>query len=275
MAKDLLPRGRTFLSDAEVEEVARSKSLYRFLSMYARGSRSFDFFDFTENAAIGDYPFAVANSAGVGAANFAIPATKVRNGVITGAPGTTDDGSISLIGQLILRGADNAGMEARVKVDIVSADQNNIEVGLIDAVPAANASGVSDVDTPAAAFTNGAMFTIDGDQTLKTLAAVSKGDAASQVIASTSMAAVQSPLTAFTADTYVTFSVQLLQAGSSASIAQALFFINGFLVATHHPTAGAVNAATLLAPWIYHRTRNTTAKVLTVDYIAQWADRNA
>jgi len=275
MAKNLMPTGRLFLSDAEVEEVARSKSLYRFLSMYAKGSRTFDFFDFTENAAIADYPFAVANSAGTGAASFAIPSTKVKNGVITGAPGTTDDGSISLIGQLIHRGADNAGMEARIRVDVVASDQNNIEVGFIDAVPGSNGPGVSDVDTPAATFTNGAVFTIDGDQTLKTLAAVSKGNAASQGVVATSMASVASPLTAFTADQYVTFSVQLVQAGSSSSIAQALFFINGVLVANHSPAAGAVNGATLLAPWIYHRTRNTTAKVLTVDYIARWGDRNA
>ena len=37
---------------------------------------------------------------------------------------------------------------------------------------------------------------------------------------------------------------------------------------------GAVNGATLLAPWIYIRTRSTTPVVPTVDYIATWGDRN-
>lgn len=267
--KILLPNGRLFLSDAEVEEVARSKSLYRFLSMYARGSRTFDFFDFTENAAIGDYPFAVAKAGGTADANFAIPSTKVRNGVITATTGTDDNNSLSLAGQLIHRGADNAGMEVRLQLDVVTGF--NLEVGFIDAVPGANASGVSDVDTPAAAFTNGAVFQIDTDQTLATLATVTKGDAASQAIAATTLT---SPTT-LTAATYMTFSVQMVQAGSSSSICNVLFFIDGKLVARHQAAAGAVNAATLLATWIYLRTRNTTAKVPTVDYIAHWSDRNA
>lgn len=263
--------GVPLLSDQALAQMQQVGSLYHFLRMYSKADRTFDFFDFTENAAIGDYPFAVANSGGTGVASFAVPSTKIKNGAITGATGTTSGGSQSLIGQLILRGADNCGMEVRLQVDAVTA--YNLEVGLIDAVPGSNGAGVSDVDTPAANFTNGAVFTIDTAQTITGLATVTKGNAASQAIAATTLAA-PSP-TGLVAATYMTFSVMLLQAGSSSSICNALFFINGHRVAQHTATAGALNAATLLAPWVYVKTNNTTTKNTTIDYVAQWSDRNA
>ncbi len=104
-----------------------------------------------------------------------------------------------------------------------------------------------------------------------TLGFYTKGNAASQAIAATTLTAP----TVLVLDTYHTISVQLRQAGASSSIANALLFIDGKLVAKHTPTVGAVNGATLLAPWIYVRTRSTTPVVPTVDYIARWGDRNA
>lgn len=258
------------LSDTALRRsMGDNSALANFLRFYARHSRSFQFYDFTENAAIGDYSLAVANSSGTGAANFAVPSTKVRNGALTAATGTSSGGSVSMIGQLILRGADNAGMEMRLQLDAVTA--YNLEVGLIDAVPGSNNPGVSDVDTPAANFTNGAVVTIDTAQTITGLATVSKGNASSQAIQATTLTGT----TGLTAATYMNIGVQLVQSGSSSSICQAQFFIDGKMVASHSPSAGAVNAATLLAPWIYVKTNNTTTKNVTLDYLAFWSDRNA
>lgn len=267
-----LPEPGFMLSDAELAKVEQIGSLYNFLRFYAKGDRSFDFDDFTENAAIGDYPYAVANNSGSSIASFAIPATRIRNGAITATTGTDDNANLSLIGHLLYRGADNAGMETRLKVDQVAGGLN-VEAGFIDAVPGSNASGVTDVDTPTAAFSNGALLQIDTDQTIQTLAFVSKGSAASQVIHATTLATPAA--TVLTLATYLTISVQLRQAGTSASIAQALCWVNGILAARHTYDAGAVNAATLLAPWIYIRTRSTTPVIPTVDYLARWSDRNA
>lgn len=263
-----LPDPGQMLSDAELAKVEQIGSLYNFLRFYAKGDRSFDFDDFTENAAIGDYPYAVANNSGTSAASFAIPATKVENGAITGTTGTDDNANISLIGPIIYRGARNAFVEICAKVDQVAGGLD-VEFGFIDAVPGSNAGGVTDEDTPTAAFTNGAVFSIDTDETLQTLGFYTKGNAASQAIAATTLVAP----TVLVADTYMRFGVWLRRAGSSASIAHALGFIDGKLVAHHTPTAGAVNGATLLAPWIYIRTRSTTPVVPTVDYVARGGDR--
>ena len=173
-------------------------------------------------------------------------------------PDPTDNGSQSLVGPIIYSGANNAGMEVRLKNDIVT--DLNLEVGFIDAVPGSNASGVTDDDTPTAVFSDGAVIQIDTDQTLATLALVTKG-AAVTIRATT----LTSPITVPTAATYWTFRCQLVGQ-------KAYFWVNGVLV-PHAVTVNHITAATLLAPWIYVRTRDTTTKLTDVDYVDLWADR--
>lgn len=205
--------------------------------------------------------YAVAKAGGTADANFAIAVA--ANGTIAGTTGTDDNNSHSLVGPLIYYGDNNAGMEVRLKLDVVTS--YNLEVGFIDAVPGSSASGVSDVDTPAAAFSDGALIQIDTDQTLATLASVTKGSTAGQGIVATTFAAPAA--TVLTAATYATLRVQLI--GNSA-----FFWINGVLAASHDADPqGNLEGGVALAPWIYVRTRNTTAKVATVDYIWTWADR--
>jgi hypothetical protein len=243
------------LSRVELSKMGGVGPLYRFLEKYATRDvvRMFD--DFTGDTINLDL-YALANSGGAGAANFATQV--LANGVVRGATGTTDNGSISLVGPIIYSGANNAGMEVRLKVDVVTG--YNLEVGFIDAVPGSNASGVSDVDTPTAAFADGAVLQIDTDQTLQTLAFVTKG-AAVTIQATT----LTTPITVLTAATYVTVRIQ--------TVGQKVYlWVNGTLV-PHAVTVNHITAATLLAPWIYARTRDTTAKLVDLDYVDLWADR--
>ena len=72
--------------------------------------------------------WAVANSGGSSAANFAhVVAT--GPGRWQGDTGTTDNGSISLVGPIAFLGDQNAGMEITIQMDDVSL--SNLEVGFI------------------------------------------------------------------------------------------------------------------------------------------------
>jgi hypothetical protein len=241
------------LSDAELSKIKGDGVLRRFLEQYATRDRVTFFDDFVGDTINLDN-YAVASSAGTGSAVFATAVA--ANGTIQADTGTDDNGSVSLVGPAIWKGDLNCGLEIRVKSDAVTS--YNLEVGFIDAVPAANASGVSDADTPAAAFTDGALFQIDTDQTLVTLSFVTDGTALA--VQSTTLPAGQ---TLLVAATYTTFRIQLVGNDVFA-------WRDGVLVASH---VAAVEGGTALAPWVYIRTRTTAARFPDVDYLRLWADR--
>lgn len=239
--------------------------LYDFMERYAARDvvRTFD--DFTGDTIDLNY-YALANSGGTAVANFAIQV--LANGVIRAASGTTDDGSVSLIGPLIYAGDNNCGMEARFKLSAVTG--LNFEVGFIDAVPAANAGGVTDIDVPTLAATDAALLTMDTDQTLTTLAFATKGGTAGMDALKKTLGAIPGLTGASSAipvaAEYLTVRIQL--EGNMASC-----WVNGKNVEHTAQAAGHVEGGTLLAPWIYVRTRNTTTKVFDLDYLEVWADR--
>lgn len=244
------------LSRAQLRKrMGKDDPLFNFASRYAlRDSVLFvdDFLGDTIN--LDNY--AVANSGGSGAADFAVNVQ--RDGVIQGATGTTDNGSISLITPLIYYGDANCGMEARFKCDVVTG--YNFEVGFIDAVPGSDAGAISDIDTPAANATDCAVLTIDTDQTLTTLAFATAGSTFT-----TTKTVPTGPITNLAAATYATVRIQL--AGNTAHC-----WVNGKKIATHN--GNKVEGGNALALWVYVRTRNTTAKVFALDYLAAWQDRN-
>lgn len=259
-------------STALLNKFAARGAANRFLYQRAFGDVQFKLHDFDEDTIDLDY-WAVANSGGTSAANFATQITG-GTGIIRGDTGTSDNGSISIVGPIIYLGDNHAGMWCRFKVDDVTSA--NIELGFIDAVPGSNASGVSDVDTPAAAAADAALVTFDTDQTLTTWAAVTVGSTANQTVKATSMAGVP-----ITNATYIDVTVQLvgndayfmLKEESGTNTAQ------GAAVAMHNNrsesanSAGHVEGGVALAPWFYARTRNTTAKFPDIDAWAIWSYR--
>ena len=229
--------------------------IYNFLDKYASRDTVHFVDDFLVDTINLDN-YALANSSGTGAANFAINVQ--RDGVIRGATGTTSDGSISLTTPAIYYGDANCGMEIRFKCDTVTS--YNFEVGFIDAVPTSNGSGVSDVDTPAATATDCALLAIDTSQTITTLAFVTAGSSFT-----TTATTLTTPITNLTAATYATARIQLV--GDNA-----FCWVNGVLAAKH--TGSKVEGGDALALWVYVRTRNTTTKNFDVDIISAWQDRN-
>ena len=240
----------------ELDKIGAKGPLREFLARLSYPDQYFKVHEFDEDTINADY-WALANSGGTSAADFAVMATTVQCGTIQGDTGTTDNGSISLVGPLIFKGDQNAGMHVRLKVDAVTG--YNLEVGFIDAVPGSNGSGVSDVDTPAATATDAALLQIDTDQTLATLAFVTAGTSFT-----TTSTTLTTPITVLSAATYADVRIQLVAN-------TAYCWVNGVLAASH--TGSKIEGGTAVAPWIYARTRNTTAKFVDVDYIALWQDR--
>jgi hypothetical protein len=236
-----------------------------FLEFYDFRTHYFHLDDFGGDTINLDY-YALA-AAGAAGATFA---TNIQNGtgVVRGSTGTDDNAASSLIGPIIFRGDNNCGMWVRLKLDVVTG--HSFEVGLIDAVPGSAGPGVSDVDTPAVTMADGAVLHLDTDQTLTTAAFVTVGSTANQTVKATTLSGFTAP----TAATYFDVVVQLV--GNEAYC----IVNNGVDVIAHHNgisgnSAGHVEGGVSLAPWVYNRTRNTTAKLMDIDAIAVWSDRIA
>jgi hypothetical protein len=238
-----------------------------FMEFYASRDNSVFFDDFLGDTINLDM-YAVANGGGASVASFA---TNVqRGGVIRATTGTANDdtASASLIMPLNWYGDNNCGMEARWKLE-TSVAAYKVEIGFIDAVPASNAGGVTDEDTPTAAFADGAMMSVDTSETFTTPGFYTKGSTASQNIARTSMAGIPGLTNGVTPliSTYVTTRVQIQ--GNNA-----FCWMNGRLVASHNTqAAGHVEGGVALAPWVYVSAKSATSKSLDLDYLLVWQDR--
>src|SRR5688572_18678980 len=147
MPGNIFPQNGFRMSEATLRKNMGLSPLYEFLRMYASDDRVV----LNNIPGINNFPIAMgaywtpANSSGTSAANFA-SVVGAGPGYIQGDTGTDDDGSISLIGPLIYQGDLNVGCMFDIQIDAVT--DYNLELGLIDGVPAANASGVTDIDTP-------------------------------------------------------------------------------------------------------------------------------
>lgn len=242
--------------------------LYQFLRRFGTPDISY-FLDDFEIDTINLDNYALANGGGAGVASFAYNAQ--RNGVIRATTGTANDdtASASLIRPLTCYGDYNVGMEARFKLE-TSVAAYKVEVGFIDGVPASNAGGVTDEDTPTAAFADGAIMSIDTSETFTTPGFYTKGSTSGQGIKRTSLAAIPGLTSGVTPliSTYMIVRIQLV--GNSAYC-----WFNGKLVASHDDDAdGNLEGGVGLAPWIYVSAKSATSKSLDVDYIEVWQERN-
>lgn len=242
------------LSLAEIHKsMGVSRPLPEFLEFYAATDVVFQANHFNR-LSLDTAHWTVANSGGSGAANFVTVAA--ANGIVRGTSGTTDDGSVSMVGPIIYSGDNFAGMAARFKINVTTGGEH-LEVGLIDAVPGSNTGAVNDIDTPTGYATDFAVWAIDVDQTLTTSAFVTGGTALSvqkRAVADTTL-----PVAA----TYMTVVIQLLGDTNAAAC-----WVNGKYVDT---ITSAIEGGTLLAPWVYNQTRSTTTKLFDVDYFHVWS----
>lgn len=259
------PRQGSPLSIDQLRKSMGGKSdLFEFLSLYAHADVNMKNFQFTSAADFtnADY-WTVAKNSGTGNANFVLQVAS--GGYIQADTGTGDNDSVSLVGPIIYSGDENCGMEIRVQTDDITSV--NFEIGFIDAVPGSDGSGVSNIDTPALTANDAALIQLDTDRTITTLAFATDGSTASQDAAATTFAAPAG--TNMVNATWHTFRIQLV-----ANFAVAWF--DGILAAVHDAgstqSQGALEGGVLLAPWIYWRTRDTTASFPKISQVSVWQD---
>src|SRR3990167_854854 len=197
-----------------------------------------------------------------------------RNGTIQADTGSTDNGYVAINGDAIWLGDQDAGMEVRFKIDVVTGF--TFEIGFTDTLSDETLPAVTDIDTPATGngATDVAVLHLDTDQTLQTAELVGESTGGAFAAQKTTLlnAAGSAALWTPSAATYYTVRVQLNGDHAFCKV----FDSNN--ASTHILKAegglrSMLDGASLIRPHILFGTRNTTPKVVDIDYIRVWQNR--
>jgi hypothetical protein len=231
----------------------------------------FKSYDFVEDTITTDWT--VNNSGGAGASNFAASTSK-EGGAITGATGTTSNGTISINFDGIYFDANRSpGMLVRLKTDIITSMY--FEMGFSD-VPTQPYTINWAINTPTLqsnATTDVASVVVDTSATQKSAVLVAQGSTdvtAAKVALSDVIGVGANP---FIAGTYMTVLIQIAApavVGAAKSSCSAT--VNGDVGMTNSLSVG-LDTAIPLRPYIIFGTRNTAAKTVDIDLIQIWCDR--
>ncbi len=266
-----MPPSRGYnLSSQQLGRSMLNNPLRDFLANYAKRDRVGHFFEFL------DWSETTSFTMGQTQTSVTFTAVDGIGGVMAGTAVGVSTASISAIGKTRFAGNNNCMMEVRWKVDTTVASYI-AEFGFVNAAPTTGASAVVDIDVPSifTNVTNAAVFGIWTNQTHANFGFATLGSFTSQTVASTLLTTTNSAITAPTADTYVTVNVLLLTDPDETAKTKAFAWVNGRLVASHTPAAGAINGQAAVYPWIYLQGITTVARIMTVDYCYVTQDRAA
>lgn len=180
----------------------------------------------------------------------------------SGATGTTDDGATAIhAAATFLNPTDNPWFIIRWKIDVVTGF--SFEIGMSDPKTGENLPGVTDVDTPAIGngVTDIGCIHLDTDQTLTTAALVGDG---------TTGSAVKTDIGTYTP---TAGAWQHMVIGVRPNLVTATIYNDGAFVGQFSTTNGP-DANVLVRPYALFRTRNTTTKIVDIDYMAYGWERN-
>ena len=180
--------------------------------------------------------------------------------------GTTNDGISAMSLGTIFKGDYNAVVAVRFKINVITAVK--IEVGFRDSVANNSAGIVNALDDPTFSATNGCCWVLDTDATVDTWAAegVKASSAATgETLATT--AAGSAPV----ADTYQTMVVALMEDNAYFMRYNADGRKQGETILV----SDAITGSTAVAPSVFVQTRNTTTKLLDIDFFKAWQLRRS
>jgi len=180
--------------------------------------------------------------------------------------GTTNDGISAMSMGTLCKGDYNAVLAVRYKINVITAVK--IEVGFRDSIANNTVGIVNALDDPTFSATNGCCWVFDTDATVDTWAAegVKASSAATgETLATT--AAGAAPV----ADTYQTMVVAMMEDSAYFSRYNADGRQEGETILLTDTQTGS----TALAPCIFVQTRNTTTKLLDVDFFKVWQLRRS
>jgi len=181
--------------------------------------------------------------------------------------GTTNDGISAMSMGLVFKGDYNAVMAVRYKINVITGVK--IEVGFRDSV-ADNSVGIVNVlNTPSFSATNGCCWVFDTDATVDTWAAegVKAGTASTTGETLATTAAGSAPV----ADTYQTMVVAMME--DSAYFMR--YTADGRKQGETIMLTDSQTGSTALTPSVFVQTRNTTTKLLDIDFIKAWQLRRS
>ena len=180
--------------------------------------------------------------------------------------GTTNDGISAMSLGTIFKGDYNAVMAVRFKINVITAVK--IEVGFRDTVANNTVGIVNALDDPTFSATNGCCWVYDTDATTDTWAA--EGVKASSVATGETLATT-APGGVPVADTYQTLVVALMEDNAYFMRYNADGRKQGETILVSDAQTGSV----ALAPCVFVQTRNTTTKLLDIDFIKAWQLRRS
>ena len=187
-------------------------------------------------------------------------------GIARMTTGTTNDGISAMSLGTICKGDYNAVMAVRYKINVITAAK--IEIGFRDSVANNSAGIVNALDDPTFSATNGCCWVFDTDATIDTWAAegVKASSAATGVTLATT-AGGAAPV----ADTYQTMVVALMEDNAYFSRYSADGRKQGDTIMLSDCNTGS----TAVAPAVFVQTRNTTTKLLDIDFFEMWQLRRS
>ena len=187
-------------------------------------------------------------------------------GIARMTTGTTNDGISAMSLGTICKGDYNAVMAVRYKINVITAAK--IEIGFRDSVANNSAGIVNALDDPTFSATNGCCWVFDTDATIDTWAAegVKASSAATGVTLATT-AGGAAPV----ADTDQTMVVALMEDNAYFSRYSADGRKQGDTIMLTDCNTGS----TAVAPAVFVQTRNTTTKLLDIDFFKMWQLRRS
>ena len=180
--------------------------------------------------------------------------------------GTTNDGISAMSLGVVFKGDYNAVVAVRLKINVIAAAK--IEVGFRDTVANNTVGIVNALDDPTFSATNGCCWVYDTDATTDTWAV--EGVKASSVATGETLATTASG-SAPVADTYQTLVVALMEDNAYFMRYNADGRKQGETILV----TGAQTGSVALAPCVFVQTRNTTTKLLDIDFIKAWQLRRS
>ena len=180
--------------------------------------------------------------------------------------GTTNDGISAMSLGTIFKGDYNAVMAVRFKINVIT--HMKIEVGFRDTVANNSAGIVNVLQTPSFNATNGCCWVFDTDATVDTWAVEGVNAtvvATGETLATTAAGSVP------VADTYQTLVVAMME--DSAYFMR--YTADGRKQGETILVSGSQLGSVALAPSVFVQTRNTTTKLLDIDFFKAWQLRRS
>lgn len=228
--------------------------------------RHFDFGDTT----IVTSPFTITKD--TDAVTWSASATE-PNGAITASTGTTDTEGISLHLPAIFKGDLDCTIMARLKFDVITAHTN--ELGFINSTSDKTTPVITDIDTPTVggSAADVAVLSRETGETLDGVYALATKGSTPYTAATTGLYRPKSTVSDTVSISPTAATYQTLMVSLNGDNVHAMIFDENETPVGYAYKANGIEGGTGVLPWFAMATKNTTAKVVLLDYLTVFQNR--